>query len=208
MPSLKCSQNRKLLFCHEMQGYPFASADACLRHRPCGVGSELSWSRLISTFTIQDMITSRLCYVVASAAIALLSGCATRQEIVAQSPPSIGPEASSLVLLPVQMQIPPTPEGVFDISRVEEQPIATFQARPEYPFELRRAGVDGEATILLTVRRDGSICDAMVVKASDIRFGRSALASILKWRFVPARISGQPVDCRLMIPINYSVHRN
>jgi protein TonB len=84
------------------------------------------------------------------------------------------------------------------------QPLGIFRSRPLYPLELKKGRVGGEATVLFIVRRDGSISDAMVVKATDIRFGESALAGILRWRFKPALVSGQAVDCRLMVPITYS----
>jgi TonB family protein len=138
------------------------------------------------------------------AALAVLFGCATKTDVVTRTGPSTPAQSSALVIVPVQVAIPPTPQGVFDISKVDVQPLRIFQSRPQYPFELKKGGVGGEAMVLLIVRRDGSISDAMVVKATDIRFGESALAAILKWRFRPALVSGQAVDCRLMIPITYS----
>src|SRR5688572_24307115 len=33
---------------------------------------------------------------------------------------------------------------VFDLSKLDQIPVAQFQARPQYPFELRRAGIAGE----------------------------------------------------------------
>jgi protein TonB len=65
------------------------------------------------------------------------------------------------------------------------------------------AGVGGDATILFTVKADGSMTDAMIVKASDIRFGDAAREAVLEWRFRPALLKGKPVDCRLMVPIKF-----
>lgn len=102
--------------------------------------------------------------------------------------------------------IPPTPGGVYDISKVSMQPMPKFQARPVYPPEMRRAGVGGEGTILFTVKSDGTVADAMITKATNIQFGEAALQSILKWRFKPAEVDGQPVNCRLMVPIVFSLN--
>src|SRR5688500_10923552 len=36
---------------------------------------------------------------------------------------------------------------IFDISALDQTPVARFQARPQYPFEMRRAGIGGEVVV-------------------------------------------------------------
>jgi len=43
---------------------------------------------------------------------------------------------------------------VFDPSMLDQQPVPQYQARPQYPFEMRRAGIAGEVTVDLH-RRSG-----------------------------------------------------
>jgi len=104
---------------------------------------------------------------------------------------------------PIENKIPAAAAGVYDPSKVTVVPVVTQQGVPLHPRELLEAGVGGDATILCTVKTDGSVTDAMIVKASDIRFGDAALAAVLAWRFRPAVLKGTPVDCRLMVPIKF-----
>jgi TonB family protein len=125
-------------------------------------------------------------------AIVALAGCAT---------PPITPQ-------PVETQLPPAKPDVYDISKVDIQPIVTYNTIPEYPVELKRQGITGECVISFTVKQDGSVGDLMVVKANDIRFGTAGLNAISKWKFSPARLGGQPVDCRMQIPFKFLMPGN
>lgn len=107
-------------------------------------------------------------------------------------------------LKPVANKIPPTPPGVFDLSKVSKAPVPTHQVRPNFPKELLPAGIGGDATILFTVRKDGSVTDVLVVKATDASFGTAASEAVSKWKFRPGLVDGAPVDCRLMVPIKFS----
>ena len=143
-------------------------------------------------YTIQGSgMLPRLATLVLSC-IVLFAGCAT---------------ASSIGLKPVERSIPPTPAGVYDIAQVTIQPRATRQGAPRYPFELRRANVEGEATIYFIVTRSGEVAQALAVKATDERFGEAAREAIAKWRFEPASVNGQPVNCAMMVPIVFSLNQ-
>jgi TonB family protein len=132
-------------------------------------------------------------------------GCVEQKSTATPPQPPPLPQETSVAITPVREAIPPTPDGVFDISKVEVQPEAKYQFPPRYPLELRKAHISGEVLVLFIVRRDGSVSDVMVVKATDVRFAEAVSAAIEKWTFRPALVSGQPVDCRLMIPLTFSI---
>ena len=111
--------------------------------------------------------------------------------------------AAPITLQPVETQLPPTKPGVYDVSKVDTEPIVISNAIPTYPGELRGRGITGECVIAFTVRQDGSVGDLMVVKATDIRFGAAGLNAISEWKFSPARLGGQPVDCRMTVPFQF-----
>lgn len=54
---------------------------------------------------------------------------------------------------------------IYDVSQLDRQPRPTFQARPQYPFELRRAGIGGEATVDFVVDPNGNVLNAHAVKS-------------------------------------------
>lgn len=113
------------------------------------------------------------------------------------------PPASSLVLRPVANATPATfPAFPSGANRGVTVPSVRFQMRPQYPFELRRAGVTGEAFIQFVAAADGTVTDAFVVRASDYRFGDAAVAAVRTWMFTPARnAAGQNVYTIMQVPI-------
>lgn len=125
--------------------------------------------------------------------LALGAGCATPEKVPSHA---------------VGDPIPSEQPFVYDISQVDVIPISTYQARPRYPTELRRRRIGGESTIIFTIRADGIVTDASVVKATDAGFGEAALEAVLKWRFRPARVRNVPVDCRMMVPIVFSLNES
>jgi len=54
---------------------------------------------------------------------------------------------------------------VFDPSMLDQQPVPQFQARPQYPFEMRRAGIAGEVTVDFIVDPDGNVQNAYALKS-------------------------------------------
>ena len=113
------------------------------------------------------------------------------------------------VIKPVAQQVPPAAAGVHGYktseAAVEVLPVQISSSIPEYPSELHNAGISGKAAILFTVKADGSVVDAVVVEADDVRFGEAARAAVLHWRFHPALIGGHPVDCRLLVPVAFAL---
>jgi protein TonB len=113
---------------------------------------------------------------------------------------------SSMPLRPVENQMAPRSAGVYDLSQVNQAPVARFQSRPNYPFELRRAGVSGEGVVSFIVDVDGTVRNAEIVRATDIRFGEAAAAAIVQWKFRPAQVNGAPVACYMTVPIVFTLN--
>lgn len=128
-------------------------------------------------------------------AVVAVSGCNTP---TTQAPP--------LSQQAVENRIPDKPAGLYDPNELSSQPIPVSQRRPVYPFELRRRGISGEAVVVFVVRTDGSVSDAAIVKASDIRFGQAAVDCVSQWRFRPGIKDGTPVNCRMMVPIYFTLN--
>ncbi|MEM9303302.1 MAG: energy transducer TonB [Pseudomonadota bacterium] len=68
---------------------------------------------------------------------------------------------------------------------------------PRYPRRAALAGLEGEVLVEFTVTRTGQVVDPRVVEATPRGvFERAALAAIVRWRFEPRRIAGDPVESR------------
>jgi TonB family protein len=113
----------------------------------------------------------------------------------------------SIELRPIANAMPPAAEGTFELNDVQVQPAPVYQSPPHYPFELRRAGAQGQCTVLFTVRTDGTVTDALALQASDERFATAAIDAVLRWRFRPAQWRGGAVDCRITLPIVFTVNQ-
>ena len=113
------------------------------------------------------------------------------------------PPVTSFVLRPMETIAPATGPG----STPSTFPVVLLQARPQYPFELRRAGISGEALIDFVVNPEGLVVSAFVLRASDIAFGESALAAVQQWVFRPGlNASGQPISTHMQVPIVFTLN--
>lgn len=94
---------------------------------------------------------------------------------------------------------------VFDISALDQMPVARFQARPQYPFEMRRAGESGEVVVDFVVDLNGEVQDARAIRSSRREFEAAAVQAVSKWKFKPGRKGGQDVLTHMQVPIVFSV---
>lgn len=77
--------------------------------------------------------------------------------------------------------------------------------RPEYPSMARRMGMEGVVLLTVLVRSDGGVGDIDVAKSSGFpALDDAALRTVKsRWRFVPARRDGEPIDARVTVPIRF-----
>ena len=124
-----------------------------------------------------------------------------------QPPPPPGVEqAKGLVTIP-----PARPAGfgrglgqIFDISQLDQIPVARVQPQPVYPYEMRRAGITGEVNVGFIVDSNGDVRDGYVINSTHREFEVPAVQAVSKWKFRPGRRSGKAVNTRMSVPIVFS----
>lgn len=94
---------------------------------------------------------------------------------------------------------------IFDISKVDRTPAPKFQARPQYPAELRTAGIGGEAVVEFVVDGEGAVRNAKAVRSSHPAFEAAAVEAVSKWTFTPGEKGGSKVNTRLQVPIVFTM---
>ncbi|MBI4623852.1 MAG: TonB family protein [Verrucomicrobia bacterium] len=57
---------------------------------------------------------------------------------------------------------------VYELSKLDRVPRARFQARPQYPAEMRRAGVAGEVVVDFIVDKDGNVQNAYAARSLSL----------------------------------------
>ena len=95
---------------------------------------------------------------------------------------------------------------VFDLSKLDQQPVARFQARPQYPFEMRRAGIAGEVVVDFIVDNNGDVQNAFSMRSSQREFENAAIQAVSKWKFKPGRKGGRNVNTHMQVPIVFTLN--
>lgn len=77
---------------------------------------------------------------------------------------------------------------------------------PPYPPLARRMGEQGRVVLRVLVRADGQ-ADRVELRASSgsPRLDESALETVRRWKFVPARQGEQPVAAWVLVPISFTL---
>ena len=97
---------------------------------------------------------------------------------------------------------------VFDPSMLDQQAQPTSQSRPNYPFEMRRAGIAGEVLVDFIVDPDGNVQNATATKSSQHEFEASAVQAVSKWKFKAGRKGGKNVATHMQVPIVFSLNED
>lgn len=94
--------------------------------------------------------------------------------------------------------------------QIAEQPAyASDNPSIQYPVMANINGVEGRVTVRVEVLADGRPGKMWLKQSSGSGIlDRDAQAQLKKWRFVPARMNGQPVSAWIDVPVLYRLPRN
>jgi len=94
---------------------------------------------------------------------------------------------------------------IFELSKLDQQPTPVVRGQPVYPFEMKRAGIDGKVTVQFIVDASGNVRDAFAVSSSQREFESAAVMAVSKWRFRAGKKSGHTVATRMEVPIVFTL---
>ena len=94
---------------------------------------------------------------------------------------------------------------IFDISKLDQVPVPRVRVQPQYPFEMRRAGITGDVLVEFIVDANGDVRNAFAVRSSQREFETAAVQAVSKWKFKPGRKGGRAVNTRMQQPISFSL---
>jgi protein TonB len=120
--------------------------------------------------------------------------------IVAPAPPPPAPPAP---VAPVTAAPPAAPAPltlpIFNADYLLNPP-------PPYPAASRRLGEQGKVILRVHVSAAGEADEVQVRTSSGYaRLDDSARSTVLRWRFVPARLGSEPVAAWVLVPISFSL---
>lgn len=132
-------------------------------------------------------------------ALSLFAGCATNE-------PQIEPQYQIGVTGSRQTKIDaeraytgrlPETERTVD---VDSAPRVLSSQFPDYPSNLRNAGIEGRVIVRFIVEPDGSVSDPAVQGSPPPQLAALTLDAIRHWKFAPAMRKGVPIRARLEQP--------
>jgi protein TonB len=124
-------------------------------------------------------------------AAVVLAGCDTAPTAPAAAPRTLG----SL-----------NREDVFELNQLDHPPVPTSRPRPVFPFEQRRAGVSGEATIDFIVDEEGNVRNVRAITATHLNFAQAAAENVASWKFRPGVKGGRPVKTHMRAPLVFTLN--
>lgn len=97
----------------------------------------------------------------------------------------------------------------FDFVPWDDPPVPIGSIKPEYPDFARRARVQGTVVLEVDIYKDGTPGNINVVRSVQSGPGgldEAAINAIKVLRFQPGKSSGNPVDTRVIIPVEFKLN--
>lgn len=98
-------------------------------------------------------------------------------------------------------------EIIYELEDLTRAPRRIGGPSPQYPPELRRAGISGTVVLMFIVRSDGTTSNVTVERSDNPAFEEPAVRAIRKWRFEPGEKDGKAVSTRVRLPIPFKFNR-
>ncbi len=92
--------------------------------------------------------------------------------------------------------------------KIDTNVVPTLRIPPIYPLRALRSGIEGVVTVEFIIAIDGSVKNAVVVKAKPPKiFDSAVLKAISKWKYNPDIIDGKPIEKRARQDVKFKLKR-
>jgi protein TonB len=123
-----------------------------------------------------------------------------------EPPPPEAPKSLGTITIPSNRSAPSSGWGkLFELKDLDQKPTPITRIQPTYPFEMKRAGQNGNVTLGFIVDSTGTVRDAYVVDSSHREFEAAAIQAIQKWKFRPGKKGGRAVNTKMQQPIVFNI---
>jgi protein TonB len=129
------------------------------------------------------------------------------QTIEPPPPPGI-PKVSGLDTIPTGTFRPNRTIGeIFDPSQLDRVPVAKTQMQPNYPYEMKRDGIEGEVTVCFIVDVTGDVLAPYAASSTRREFETPAVQAVSKWKFRPGWKGGRAANTRMSVPLMFRIEK-
>jgi protein TonB len=81
------------------------------------------------------------------------------------------------------------------------------EAKPAYPSDAVKAGIQGTVTLECVVQPDGTVGAVRVKKTLDPGLDKEAIKAVKLWRFEPGRKDGAAVPVRVSLEMTFALRK-
>lgn len=108
---------------------------------------------------------------------------------------------------PAEVKPAPAAPAPAAISEPRVDAAATGNMKPPYPPISRKLGEEGRVQLEVYIQTDGSVGDIRLKQSSGYaRLDNSALETVRKWKYNPARQGGKPIAMWYVQPVTFSLN--
>ncbi len=131
------------------------------------------------------------------------------QTLTPPPPPGLTPSKGAITI-PVMKPGANFGKGMelFDVSQLDQRPVLRVPVQPAYPYEMSRAGINGNVVVEFIISSNGDVTQAQIIRSSNREFEVPAMQAVLKWKFKPGRKSGRAVNVRASQLIEFNLDEN
>jgi protein TonB len=84
--------------------------------------------------------------------------------------------------------------GIGGFDNVDGEYLPIVKVAPIYPRRAQSRGVEGFCILSFTVTRLGTVADPAVIECSSSLFERASMNAVLKFKYKPRVVNGEPID--------------
>lgn len=120
------------------------------------------------------------------------------QPIAPPPPPGLQPSKGAITI-PVTKPGANFGKGIsnlFNVGDLDNPPVARVRQAPSYPYDMRRAGINGTVVVEFIINTEGDVIQTQIIRSSHREFEQPALQAVSKWKFKPGRKGGRVVNVR------------
>jgi len=99
-------------------------------------------------------------------------------------------------------------DNLFNVGDLDQKPVARVRIDPVYPYEMSRAGINGEVTVEFIINTNGDVVQTQVMRSSHREFEVPAIQAVQKWKFKPGRKGGRVVNVRASQTLEFNLDDN
>ncbi|MBI5688692.1 MAG: energy transducer TonB [Verrucomicrobia bacterium] len=75
---------------------------------------------------------------------------------------------------------------------------------PEFPVDLRRAGIEGEVMLVCRIDEKGAVRHVAVAGTPTSPLDEPAIQAVYQWQFAPGSRQGEPAAMNILVPIRFA----